>query len=398
MFFLTNFKKFSITQVIYGCAWVLVMGLVSTHAQAKCTLSVVNENNKPLNTFVGRSPGSSSQPLLKQTVTASYTNCDAPISNLVFTITFPTEISVSGTAITSTGTPAFFFGRQLRCVASIVNRMKCTDATNSAIAVGENSGISYTLEANVVSTCTGKITTTSSINIFTRSTFTVNTGTNICNAFQVVYVLTIFRGSDSIPTNINQVAFVPFFDFTIAASSTTDSTLGFSTQTLFSLVNRFFTYSDTTCALTLSPSTLNLGNFLLSTIQSTPVNTTIPKSNLPLNITISNCKGGAVGANKVFLVQFTTPRATDSTLMDNETTSAAGGNTGISARITADSRLDVSTQTPLPNVVKSGESFITSAGTTDSKTMTYTVEFVRNSDTATTGAFRSSAVFTMSYQ
>ena len=273
--------------------------------------------------------------------------------------------------------------------------MKCTDATNSAIAVGENSGISYTLEANVVSTCTGKITTTSSINIFTGSTFTVNTGTNICNAFQVVYVLTIFRGSDSIPTNINQVAFVPFFDFTIAASSTTDSTLGFSTQTLFSLVNKVFTYSDTTCALTLSPSALNLGNFLLSTIQSTPANTTIPKSNLPLNITISNCKGGAVGANKVFLVQFNKPRTTDSTLMDNETT---GGTTGVSARITADSRLDVSTQTPLPNVVKSGESFITSAGTTDSKTMTYTVEFVRNSDTANMGAFRSSAVFTMSYQ
>ena len=395
MFYLTNFKKFSITQVIYGCAWVLVMGLFSTHAQAKCTLSVVNENNKPLNTFVGRSPGSSSQPLLKQTVTASYSNCDAPISNLLFTITFPTEISLSGTAITSTGTPAFFFGRQLRCLASIVNRMKCTDATNSAIAGGANSGISYTLEANVVSACPGNITLSTSSSNLTR--FVVTT-TNICNAFQVVYVLTIFRGSDSIPTNINQVAFVPFFDFTITASSTTDSGLGFSAQTLFSLVNRVFTYSDTTCALTLSPSTLNLGNFLLSTIQSTPVNTTIPKSNLPLNITISNCKGGAVGANKVFLVQFTTPRATDSTLMDNETTSAAGGNTGISARITADSRLDVSTQTPLPNVVKSGESFITSAGTTDSKTMTYTVEFVRNSDTATTGAFSSSAVFTMSYQ
>ena len=287
----------------------------------------------------------------------------------------------------------FFFGRQLRCVASIFLLMKCTDATNSAIAGGANSGISYTLEANVVSACPGKITTSTSATNLTR--FALTTGTNICNAFQVVYVLTIFRGSDSIPTNINQVAFVPFFDFTIAASSTTDSTLGFSTQTLFSLVNRVFTYSDTTCALTLSPSTLNLGNFLLSTIQSTPVNTTIPKSNLPLNITISNCKGGAVGANKVFLVQFTTPRATDSTLMDNETT---GGTTGVSARITADSRLDVSTQTPLPNVVKSGESFITSAGTTDSKTMTYTVEFVRNSDTATTGAFSSSAVFTMSYQ
>ncbi len=155
--------------------------------------------------------------------------------------------------------------------------------------------------------------------------------------------------------------------------------------------------SASTCVLGMGDGA-STANFLLSTIQSTPVNTTIPKSNLPLNITISNCKGGAVGANKVFLVQFTTPRATDSTLMDNETTSAAGGNTGISARITADSRLDVSTQTPLPNVVKSGESFITSAGTTDSKTMKYTVDFVRNSDTATTGAFRSSAVFTMSYQ
>jgi hypothetical protein len=395
MFFLTNFKKFSITQVIYGCAWVLVMGLFSTHAQAKCTLSVVNENNKPLNTFVARSPGSSSQPLLKQTVTASYTNCDAPISNIVFDVTFPTLISQAGIAITSTGTPAFFLGRQLRCFAQINSLMKCTDATNSAI-IGVNSGISYTIEANVVSACTGKITTSTSATNLNR--FTLSTGTNICNAFQVVYVLTIFRGSDSIPTNINQVTFVPFFDFTIAASSLTDSSLGFSAVTLFSLVNRVFTYSDTTCALALSPSTLNLGNFLLSTIQSTPVNTTIPKSNLPLNITISNCKGGAVGANKVFLVQFTTPRATDSTLMDNETTSAAGGNTGISARITADSRLDVSTQTPLPNVVKSGESFITSAGTTDSKTMKYTVDFVRNSDTATTGAFRSSAVFTMSYQ
>jgi hypothetical protein len=396
MFFLTNFKKFSITQVIYGCAWLLVMGLFSTHAQAKCTLSVVNENNKPLNTFMARSPGSSSQPLLKQTVTASYSNCDAPISNLVCNITLPTLISQNGTVINATGTPAFFFGRQLRCFASIIGRMNCTDATNSAITGGENSGISYTLEANVVSACPGKITTSTSATNLTI--FGLTTGTNICNAFQVVYVLTIFRGSDSIPTNINQVTFVPFFDFTITAASTTDSTLGFSAQTLFSLVNRVFTYSDTTCALTLSPSTLNLGNFLLSTIQSTPVNTTIPKSNLPLNITISNCKGGAVGANKVFLVQFTTPRATDSTLMDNETTSAAGGNTGISARITADSRLDVSTQTPLPNVVKSGESFITSAGTTDSKTMTYTVEFVRNSDTATTGAFSSSAVFTMSYQ
>jgi type 1 fimbria pilin len=150
-----------------------------------------------------------------------------------------------------------------------------------------------------------------------------------------------------------------------------------------------------TCALSLSPTAINMGNFTLDQVKATAQGNAV--STKPLSITIGNCTGSTAGTNKVLQWNFAKP-SLDLTQMTNMAVS--GASQGLSAEILADQKF---TLVAIPvdmgsNKIISGESYITSGKTSDNQTLNYTVRLVRNSETVTTGGFSSTATVTLSYQ
>jgi hypothetical protein len=151
-----------------------------------------------------------------------------------------------------------------------------------------------------------------------------------------------------------------------------------------------------TCALSLSPTALNMGNFTPAQVSAIAQGNAV--STKPLSITIGNCTGSTASLNKVLKWTFANPSA-DLTQMNNGAVS--GASQGLSAEILADQKftLDAIPVDMGTNKIKSGESYITSGKSSDNQTLNYTVRLVRNSDaTVTTGGFTSTATVTMSYQ
>jgi len=152
-----------------------------------------------------------------------------------------------------------------------------------------------------------------------------------------------------------------------------------------------------TCALSLSPTALNMGNFTPAQVSAIAQGNAV--STKPLSITISNCTGFTAGKNKVLQWTFANPSA-DLTQMNNGAGAVSGGSQGLSAEILADQKftLDAIPVDMGTNKIKSGESYITSGKSSDNQTLNYTVRLVRNSETVTNGGFTSTATVTMSYQ
>jgi len=150
-----------------------------------------------------------------------------------------------------------------------------------------------------------------------------------------------------------------------------------------------------TCALSLSPTALNMGDFTLAKVSAIAQGNAV--STKPLAITIGNCTGFPIGLNKVLQWTFANPSA-DQTQMTNGTVS--GASQGLSAEILADQKftLDAIPVAMGSNKIKSGENYITSGKTSDNQTLNYTVRLVRNSETVSTGSFTSTATVTMSYK
>jgi hypothetical protein len=150
-----------------------------------------------------------------------------------------------------------------------------------------------------------------------------------------------------------------------------------------------------TCALSLSPTALNMGNFTPAQVSAIAQGNAV--STKPLSITIGNCTGSTASLNKVLKWTFANPSA-DLTLMNNGAVS--GASQGLSAEILADQKftLDAIPVDMGTNKIKSGESYITSGKSSDNQTLNYTVRLVRNSETVTNGGFTSTATVTMSYQ
>jgi type 1 fimbria pilin len=152
-----------------------------------------------------------------------------------------------------------------------------------------------------------------------------------------------------------------------------------------------------TCALSLSPTALNMGNFTPAQVTAIAQGNAVATK--PLSINISNCTGFPAGKNKVLQWVFTSPSA-DLTQMNNGAGAVTGGSQGLSAEILADQKftLDAMPVVMGTNKIKSGENYITSGKTSDNQTLNYTVRLVRNSETVTNGGFTSTATVTMSYQ
>jgi type 1 fimbria pilin len=150
-----------------------------------------------------------------------------------------------------------------------------------------------------------------------------------------------------------------------------------------------------TCALSLSPTALNMGNFTPAQVTAIAQGNAV--STKPLAITIGNCTGFPAGKNKVLQWTFAKPSA-DLTQMTNA--AVLSPSQGLSAEILADQKftLDAIPVAMGSNKVKSGENYITSGKTSDNQTLNYTVRLVRNSQTVTNGGFTSTATVTMSYQ
>lgn len=150
-----------------------------------------------------------------------------------------------------------------------------------------------------------------------------------------------------------------------------------------------------TCALSLSPTALNMGNFTPAQVSAIAPGNAV--STKPLAITIGNCAGFPVGLNKVLQWTFANPSA-DLTQMTNGAVS--GASQGLSAEILADQKftLDAIPVAMSSNKIKSGEDYITSGKTSDNQTLNYSVRLVRNSEPVSTGSFTSTATVTMSYK
>jgi type 1 fimbria pilin len=150
-----------------------------------------------------------------------------------------------------------------------------------------------------------------------------------------------------------------------------------------------------TCALSLSPTALNMGNFTPAQVTAIAQGNAVATK--PLSINISNCTGFPAGKNKVLQWVYAKP-SVDLTQMTNGAVS--GGSQGLSAEILADQKftLDAMPVVMGTNKIKSGENYITSGKTSDNQTLNYTVRLVRNSETVTNGGFTSTATVTMSYQ
>jgi type 1 fimbria pilin len=150
-----------------------------------------------------------------------------------------------------------------------------------------------------------------------------------------------------------------------------------------------------TCALSLSPTFVDMGNFTLDQVKAIAQGNAVATKTL--SIIIRNCTGFAAGLNKVLQWNFAKP-SVDLTQMTNMAVS--GASQGLSAEILADQKF---TLVAIPvdmgtNKIKSGESYITSGKTSDNQTLNYTVRLVRNSETVTNGGFSSTATVTLSYQ
>jgi type 1 fimbria pilin len=152
-----------------------------------------------------------------------------------------------------------------------------------------------------------------------------------------------------------------------------------------------------TCALSLSPTALNMGNFTPAQVTAIAQGNAVATK--PLSINISNCTGFPAGKNKVLQWTFAKP-SVDLTQMNNAAETVSGGSQGLSAEILADQKftLDAMPVVMGTNKIKSGENYITSGKTSDNQTLNYTVRLVRNSETVTNGGFTSTATVTMSYQ
>lgn len=179
------------------------------------------------------------------------------------------------------------------------------------------------------------------------------------------------------------------------------SFIGFVVQTrkvdtfnLFSSPAVMTTQSGT-CSLSLSSSTITFGNILLDNVKAmnTPGQVIATK---PLTLTISNCSGpAAVGKSKVLQWAFAAPSA-DSTQMTNLSTGSTNS-TGISAQILADKKFDLNGSELTTKVIKSGELYVTSGQKSDTQTLNYNVQLVRNSETVQAGLFNTTATVILSY-
>lgn len=150
-----------------------------------------------------------------------------------------------------------------------------------------------------------------------------------------------------------------------------------------------------TCALSLSNTFINFGELKPEQVSNTPAGATVISK--PLTVNISNCpEGFATGKNKILQWVFANPN-TDRTRMENAT--GANGAKGVSAQIQADQRFDVLIPTTvLPNIVTSGQSYITSGTTSNNQSLNYQVNIIRNSDPVVLGNFSSTATVTLSYK
>ena len=157
----------------------------------------------------------------------------------------------------------------------------------------------------------------------------------------------------------------------------------------------FFVAQPTTCALSLSNTFINFGILTPTQVSNTPAGATVISK--PLTVNIGNCPAGfATGKNKILQWAFANPN-TDRTRMENAM--GVNGGTGVSAQIQADQRFNVTNPTiVLPNIVTSGESYITSGTTSNNQSLNYQVNIIRNSDPVVPGGFSSTATVTLSYK
>lgn len=395
--------------------WVFLLGafmaMNESHAQS-CTSSTVLVN-RTLPTSMPFSFSSGTKVLGSYEATATLSGCSG------FTTTTPIVLTQAVTeAIIPTATLPAVSGRQFLVSGDRVACFRlgmCFDSSNTpfldtATPVA-GSGISHEYTAqingldNLLQECVASLTNPTQGGggiqnlvgnwIFRR--VRINFSNNACSKITIKVTGRITQTAAFYKSNAQ----------TIRLDTANDGSTNFrfvlvsdAAKPLFPAIDLFsspatLTSQPGTCALSLSPTSLNMGSFTPDAVSAIAQGNAV--STKPLAITIGNCTGFPAGKNKVLQWTFAKPSA-DLTQMTNA--AVLQGAQGLSAEILADQKftLDAIPVAMGSNKVKSGENYITSGKTNDNQTLNYTVRLVRDSQTVTNGVFTSTATVTMSYQ
>ena len=404
-------------KILRWLVWVFLFAAFMTvnesHAQ-KCTGTAVTVN-QTLPTSMPFSFTSGTKVLGSYEATATLSGCSgfSTTSPLAFTQAITEAISPPASLPTVSGRELRVSGDRVSCFR--INM--CFDSTNKSffddVTPVSGSGISheYTVQVNGLDNlskeCVASLTNPAAItggvkNIvgsWTARRVNVNFSNNACSTITIKVTGRITQTAAFYKSNAQTIRLDTAgdsstnFRFVLVSEAPTQR---FASFDLFSSPATL-TSQPGTCALSLSPTALNMGNFTPAQVTAIAQGNAVATK--PLSITISNCTGFPAGKNKVLQWTFANPSA-DLTQMNNGAGAVSGGSQGLSAEILADQKftLDATPVAMASNKIKSGENYITSGKTNDNQTLNYTVRLVRNSETVTNGGFTSTATVTMSYQ
>ena len=387
------------------------LGLIATssYAQITCTNgSVDGVVTTPANINFKSGPVISATQLATMSMNVTLSGCTQPgkQDTMNLTVDFP-KVFASGTGgWASTQTP---FSAQASVALSCNVTNACKDSLGAAIpvqATNNANGILFKPQVeftgfnaqnnNCLTTRSAGLSLLNSFN----SLFMSFTATS-CTSFRFSFSAKFEQNAVFNPTNATLISPLlsngsvgPYRLSFLSHKSMIPSTLGadgiiqLNGGTSPSLVA-----STGTCSLTLPSSTINMTEISQGKLSALKEGDVVSSQNFTL--TINNCTGTAAGARKALQWTFTTPKAGNLTRMEN---AIAGGATGMSAQIEADSKISPVDGSALPSVITSGEAYIASGNNSDDQTLTYKARLIRNADKVNGGSFSSTATVQMNYR
>jgi hypothetical protein len=397
--------------LVWVCLFAAFMTVNESHAQ-KCTSSSVTVN-QTLPTSMPFSFTSGTKVLGSYEGTFTLSGGSGTTTNpLRLSLFTPQVISPTGPQPTVNGRQYLVNTERVACFVNNV----CFDSANKSffdtVTSVEGSGISHEFTAqingldNLSKECVASITNASMATGGTQDppgswvfhNMTLNFTNNACSTITINVKGRITQTAAFYKSNAQTIRLD-----TVGDSSTNfrfvlvsrDAPRAFAPVDLFSSPATL-TSQPGTCSLSLSPTSMNMGNFTPAQVTATTQGNAVATK--PLSITISNCTGFPAGKNKVLQWVYAKP-SVDLTQMTNGAVS--GGSQGVSAEILADQKftLEATPVAMASNKIKSGENYITSGKTSDNQNLNYTVRLIRNSDaTVASGLFNFTATVTMSYQ